>query len=167
MKLRLSPFSRWKVLPDSHFNNKEIFSHILWAVPIKATYYFWVLPFPHSTWMLKPPVAVINRDMFIIFMISNGDSSTGWQLFEWKEHNQRMLQALLLPPTVHVHLGMAWVGRVAQQLPNGWQGLRLMHWVGTKWSEATSKNIVNKFPTGTCRRNHKMVQNGHCFGVST
>lgn len=42
-----------------------------------------------------------------------------------RERKQRMLQALLLPPAVRVHLGMAWVGRVAQQLPNGWQGLSL------------------------------------------
>lgn len=63
--------------------------------------------------------------MFVKFMILNGDSSTGVrQLFEWRECNQRMLQTLLLPPAVHIHLGMALVGRVAQQLPNGWKGLK-------------------------------------------
>lgn len=140
MKLRLSTsssFSWWKVLPDSHFNNKEIFGHILWAVSIKDTYCFKVFPFPHSTWMLKPPVAVINMDMFIRFMILNGDSSTGWQLFEWREHNQRVVQALLLPPAVGIHLGMALVDRVAEQLPVGWQGLRLnAEWV---WSDQKEK----------------------------
>lgn len=82
--------------------------------------------------------------MFIIFIIWNSDSSTGWQLLEWRERNQRMLQALLLPPAVHVHRGMPWVDRVAQRLPNGLQGPGLKCWVGTKWSEAKKQKYCEQ-----------------------
>lgn len=68
-------------------------------------------------------------DMFVIFMILNGDSIRGFQLFEWRECNQKMLQTLLLTPAVHIHLGMALVGKAAQQLPNGWKELKCSEWV--------------------------------------
>lgn len=83
-------------------------------------------------------------------MILNGDSSTSCQLFERRECSQRMLQTLLLTPAVHIHLGMALVGRAVQQLANGWKGLKC--WVGTKQSEAKSQDVENRDSSGTCRR---------------
>lgn len=127
------------MLSHSHSNKQtnKILGRILWAAPSYLLLLSSSIPPLHT---IKPSVAIINMDMLFwpkaVIAIQVDIYLNG-------ECNQRMLQALLLSPAVHVHLGLAWVGRIT--------GSKWM--ARTEWaqSDLKKKAVVNGDSAGPCR----------------